>query len=95
MGRGDVWREFVESNIPLGTPGDVQGERERVDLVVELLNAEFKGRVQIKTTRWETSFYSSHDTFQGQIPEAAECDAVIAIFGARLGSQLPPSANRM
>ena len=22
LGRGDVWREFVESNIPLGTPGD-------------------------------------------------------------------------
>jgi tetratricopeptide (TPR) repeat protein len=75
----------------VSSPGDVQGERERVDLVVELLNAEFKGRVHIKVIRWETSFYSSHDTFQRQIPEAAECDAVIAIFGARLGSQLPPT----
>jgi len=80
-----VLRLFVSS------PGDVQAERERVDLVVELLNAEFKGRARIETIRWETSFYSSHDTFQRQIPEAAECDAVVAIFGARLGSQLPPS----
>ena len=78
-----VFRLFVSS------PGDVQSERNRVDLVVERLNAQFQGRVRIETIRWETSYYSSHETFQSQIPEASACDVVVAIFGSRLGSQLP------
>jgi tetratricopeptide (TPR) repeat protein len=79
-----ILRLFVSS------PGDVASERRRVDLVVERLNAEYLGRVRIETIRWETSYYSAHDTFQRQIPEAAECDVVVAIFRARLGSPLPP-----
>jgi tetratricopeptide (TPR) repeat protein len=84
----------------VSSPGDVRRERERVDLVVERLNAEYTGRVRIRTIRWETRYYSSHDTFQTQIPEASECDLVLAIFGARLGSPLPdgfppmPSGDR-
>src|ERR1700684_3028666 len=73
----------------VSSPGDVQRERERVDFVVERLNAEFAGRARIRTIRWETRYYSSHDTFQAQIPEAAASDLVLAIFGARLGSPLP------
>ena len=38
---------------------------------------------------WEDHFYSAHETFQNQIPEAADCDLVVAIFRARLGSPLP------
>ncbi len=64
-------------------------ERRRVDYIVERLNAEFQGRVRIETIRWETSYYSAHATFQKQIPEAAECDVVVAVFGARLGTPLP------
>lgn len=78
-------------NLFVSSPGDVQRERERVDFVVERLNAEYRGRVRIATIRWETQYYSSHDTFQAQIPEAAACDLVLAIFGARLGSPLPES----
>jgi tetratricopeptide (TPR) repeat protein len=77
-------------NLFVSSPGDVQRERERVELVVERLNAEFGGRVRIRAIRWETRYYSSHETFQAQIPEAAACDLVVAIFGARLGSPLPP-----
>ena len=69
-----ILRLFVSS------PGDVQDERRRIDLVVERLNAEFEGRVKIDTIRWETSYYSAHDTFQKQIPEAADCDVVVALF---------------
>ena len=76
-------------NLFVSSPGDVQSERERVDFVVERLNAEFAGRVRIHAIRWETRFYSSHETFQSQIPEASACDLVLAIFGARLGSPLP------
>ena len=78
-----VLRLFVSS------PGDVAGERRRIDLVVERLNAEFAGRVRIETVRWELSYYSAHETFQRQIPEAAECDVVVAVFRGRLGTPLP------
>jgi tetratricopeptide (TPR) repeat protein len=78
-----VLRLFVSS------PGDVPDERRRVDLVVERLNTEFEGRVRIETIRWETSYYSAHDTFQKQIPEAADCDVVVAVFRGRLGTPLP------
>ncbi len=78
-----VLRLFVSS------PGDVAGERRRIDLVVDRLNAEFAGRVRIETVRWELSYYSAHETFQRQIPEAAECDVVVAVFRGRLGTPLP------
>ena len=80
-----VFRIFVSS------PGDVAEERRRVDLVVERLNTEFRGRARLETVRWETSYYSAHDTFQKQIPEAANCDLVLALFRARLGTPLPAS----
>jgi hypothetical protein len=73
----------------VSSPGDVADERRRVEIVVERLNGEFNGRVQIETMRWETEFYSAHDTFQKQIPEASACDVVVAIFRARLGTELP------
>lgn len=79
----------------VSSPGDVTEERRRVDLVVERLNAEFDGRVRIEAIRWETSYYSAHDTFQKQIPEASECDLVLAIFRARLGTPLPESFPRL
>ncbi len=78
-----VLRIFVSS------PGDVPDERRRVDLVVERLNTEFAERVRIETIRWESAYYSAHDTFQKQIPEAADCDVVVAVFRARLGTELP------
>ena len=82
-------------NLFVSSPGDVQAERERVDFVVARLNAEFAGRARIRAIRWETRYYSSHETFQTQIPEASACDLVIAIFGARLGSPLPEQFPRM
>src|ERR1700677_2573152 len=82
-------------NLFVSSPGDVQAERERVEFVVARLNAEYQGRAQIRTIRWETRYYSSHDTFQPQIPEAAASDLVLAVFGARLGSPLPESFPRM
>ena len=78
-----VFRLFVSS------PGDVAAERVRLEAVVEKLNAEFEDRARFDAIRWETNFYSAHETFQKQIPEAADCDLVVAIFRARLGSPLP------
>ena len=78
-------RVFVSS------PGDTIHERGRVDRVVERLNGEFAGTVCLETIRWETEFYRAHATFQAEIPEAAECDIVIAVFRHRIGTELPPT----
>jgi len=36
------------------SPGDVQAERERMDLVLERFNAEFAGRVRANDPRWSS-----------------------------------------
>lgn len=84
-----TFRIFVSS------PGDAQFERQRVDRVVARLNGELSGTAQLTTVRWETEFYKAHSTFQAQIPEAVDCSVVLAIFRARLGTELPPDFERM
>ncbi len=73
----------------ISSPGDVDRERQRVVGIAERLNGEFGAIARFETIRWETQFYSAHDGFQPQIPEAADCDLVVAIFSTRLGSELP------
>ncbi|MGZ8401412.1 MAG: ATP-binding protein, partial [Methyloceanibacter sp.] len=76
-------RVFVSS------PGDTHFERMRVERVVERLNGEFAGIAKLEAIRWEGKHYKAHATFQQQIPEAAECELVIAILRHRLGTELP------
>lgn len=76
-------RVFVSS------PGDTHFERMRVERVVERLNGEFSGIAQLHAIRWEGKYYQARATFQQQIPEAAECDLVVAILRHRLGTELP------
>ena len=66
-------------------PGDARFERSRLERVAERLNGEFQGVARLVAIRWETEFYKAHDTFQAQIPGAAQCDIVVAIFRGRLG----------
>ena len=84
-----------EVRVFVSSPGDAQFERMRLERVTERLNGEFQGTVHIVPIRWETEFYKAHQTFQAQIPEAAQCDIVIAIFRSRLGSVLPADFRRM
>ena len=76
-------RVFVSS------PGDTHFERMRVERVVERLNGEFSGIAKLEAVRWESQHYKAHATFQQQIPEAANCELVIAILRHRLGTELP------
>jgi hypothetical protein len=62
---------------------------------VERLNGEFHGVARLTAIRWETEFYKAHATFQAQIPEASQCDIVVAIFRGRLGTALPPDFPAM
>src|SRR5258707_1257548 len=73
----------------VSSPTDVEQERRRVEQVATRLNGEFAQIAEFQTIRWETEFYKAHQSFQQQIPEAASCDVVIAIFWSRLGSELP------
>jgi len=84
-----VIRVFVSS------PRDVMPERERIDLVVRRLNQVFDRRVRIETVRWEKKIFTAHAGFQEQIPEAASCDVVVAVFGGRIGNPLPDGFKRM
>ena len=79
----------------VSSPGDARFERSRLERVIERLNGEFQGVARLSAIRWETEFYKAHTTFQAQIPEAAQCDIVVAIFRARLGTELPPDFPRM
>jgi WD40 repeat protein len=73
----------------------VDDERLRVKTVAERLNGELSDVARFQTVRWEEKHYKAHATFQTQIPEAGDCDIVVAIFWARLGSELPPEFPRM
>ena len=79
----------------ISSPADAMAERRRVEAVAERLNGEFERRVTIEVIRWETSYYSAHETFQQQIPEATGCDVVICIFRARLGTELPSDFKKL
>ena len=70
-------------------------ERRRIEAVAERLNGEYERRVKIELVRWETSYYSAHETFQEQIPEATDCDVVVAVFRARLGTELPADFRKL
>jgi len=85
---------LFRSRIFVSSPGDVAHERRRVDRIVERLNGEFAGIARLEAIRWETAFYQAHATFQAQIPASTECDLVVAIFRARLGTELPPDFER-
>jgi hypothetical protein len=82
-------RVFVSS------PHDVSAERRRVDAVAAKLNREYEGLAQIETVLWEASFYKANRTFQPQIPEAAACDVVLALFWTTVGTELPAEFARM
>ncbi len=79
----------------VSSPGDVEHERRRVDRVAERLNGELAGVARIETIRREASSYGAHGDLQGQAPEAADCDIVLAILWSSLGSELPTQFPRM
>jgi tetratricopeptide (TPR) repeat protein len=79
----------------VSSPGDVDHERRRIERVVERLNGEFAEIAQLQAIRWETEFYRADRTFQAQIPEAADCDIVVAIFRGRIGTELPGSFAKL
>ena len=78
----------------ISSPTDVEGERARASKVIERLNGEFEGRIELEPIRWEDSFYTADKGFQDKIPSPDKTDLVICILWKRLGSYLPPDYDR-
>src|SRR6516162_2943989 len=79
----------------VSSPGDVEPERQRTEVVAERLNGIYPDSVRFEVIRWENKFYTADRSFQPQISEASECEIVIGIFWTRLGSELPPDFVKM
>jgi tetratricopeptide (TPR) repeat protein len=79
----------------ISSPSDAIRERDRLARVARRLNLIYAEVVELEIIRWEDDFYSAHDTFQTQIPEAKACDIVIGILKHRLGSPLPSTFPNM
>ncbi|NBC32037.1 MAG: AAA family ATPase [Alphaproteobacteria bacterium] len=84
-----------EVRIFISSPGDAQTERKRIERVIERLNGELDDDSRLQALRWEKSFYTADRSFQPQIPEACQCDIVIAVLRHRLGTPLPDEFPRM
>ena len=78
-----------EISVFVASPDDVPFERMRLERVVARLNNEYDETAAFRLIKWEQRQYLAYKTFQAQIPEAAACDVVIVIFGAKLGTELP------
>ena len=73
----------------VSSPEDVRPERDAVTRVVQRINDEQRGLLNVRDIRWESAYYGAHDTFQSQIIETEACDLVVCVFWQRLGSELP------
>src|SRR5262249_11424009 len=57
--------------------------------VVERLQLEFRGQVQLEAYLWERSLLRATQTFQAQIIDIQETDLALLILWARVGTPLP------
>ncbi len=80
-----IIRIFVSS------PGDVGTERELAKQIIERLQDEFLGQVEIQALIWEYEPLAAHDDFQGEINKIMpprDADIVVSILWSRIGSLL-------
>jgi hypothetical protein len=74
----------------VSSPGDVTPERLELDKVIEGLNKTYSGIARFAPYHWYESSYTVKAGYQRQIPDTANYDIVIAIFGDKLGAPFPP-----
>lgn len=76
----------------LSSPGDVTAERDATAALVEALNADEAVGAAIELVRWEDAYYSAAASFQQQIASPADCDLMVLILWARIGTPLPATS---
>jgi tetratricopeptide (TPR) repeat protein len=73
----------------VSSPGDVAAERALSERVFRRLASEFADVVTLDVLLWEHEPIFAHAGFQEQLPRPSQCDLVICILWARLGTRLP------
>jgi tetratricopeptide (TPR) repeat protein len=79
----------LELSVFISSPGDVAEERALAERVFRRMASEFADVVTLKMILWEHEPLFAHLGFQEQIPRPSQCDLVVSILWARLGTRLP------
>src|SRR5580693_4635616 len=78
----------------ISSPGDVGQERMIASRVLERLQGEFSGYVEIIPILWEHEPLLATSHFQKQIVAPSQTDIVVCILWSRLGTRLPDQFKR-
>lgn len=78
----------------VSSPGDVGQERLIATRVIERLQGEFAGYVDLEAILWEHEPLRATAHFQEQIIPPSETDIVVCILWSRLGTRLPGQFQR-
>src|SRR5882724_6626823 len=88
----------------LASPGDVPHERELALTVLDQLSYEpaFRGRITIEEVAWDKkgagapilANLTPQDSIEKGLPKPSDCDIVVVIFWARMGTLLPPEYKK-
>ncbi len=73
----------------ISSPGDVAEERFVARGVLQRLQNEFSGRLELATVFWEYEPLLASGGYQAQIPSSTDSDIFVTILWSRLGSPLP------
>src|SRR3569833_2626534 len=84
----------IPLSVFISSPGDVGQERMIASRVLERLQGEFSGYVEITPILWEHEPLRATSHFQKQIVPPSECDIVVCILWSRLGTRLPDMFKR-
>ncbi len=80
---------LLKLSVFISSPGDVGQERVLATHVLERLQGEFSGQVELQPIIWEHEPLRATATFQEQIPPPSGTDIVVCILWSRLGTRLP------
>lgn len=75
----------------VSSPGDVDQERNAADRVIKRLKDRYASDAIIDPVIWEHEPMTANKSFQEQILSPAECDIVVIMLWARMGTRLPSS----
>src|SRR5438105_13753297 len=73
----------------ISSPRDVGSERALALRVLERLQLEFRGRIELVPIFWEHEVLKATDSFQSQIPRASDTDLCVFILWSWFGTPLP------
>lgn len=78
----------------ISSPGDVGQERLICARILDRLQSEFSGFLEIKPMLWEHEPLRAHAHFQEEIEKPSDADIVVCILWSRLGTRLPDQFRR-